>query len=62
MPSLEDHRNILIVSHYGGLPLEAYLSRRPTKDRLKNQIVESINYAYAEGIDSREIREWKWPS
>jgi xylulose-5-phosphate/fructose-6-phosphate phosphoketolase len=32
------------------------------KDRLKNQIVESINYAYAEGIDSPEIREWKWPS
>lgn len=32
------------------------------KDRLKNQIVESINYAYAEGIDSQENREWKWPS
>ena len=32
------------------------------KERLKNQIVESINYAYAEGIDSPEIREWKWPS
>ena len=32
------------------------------KERLKNQIVECINYAYAEGIDSPEIREWKWPS
>ena len=32
------------------------------KDRLKNQIVESINSAYAEGIDSPEIRDWKWPS
>ena len=32
------------------------------KERLKNQIVESINYAYAEGIDSPQIREWKWPS
>src|SRR6266566_2317445 len=32
------------------------------KDRLKNQIVESINYAYAEGIDSPEIRDWEWPS
>ena len=32
------------------------------KDRLKSQIVESIKYAYAEGIDSPEIREWKWPS
>ncbi|MGA8618188.1 MAG: hypothetical protein WB660_06655 [Candidatus Sulfotelmatobacter sp.] len=32
------------------------------KDRLKNQIVESINFAYAEGIDGPEIRDWKWPS
>lgn len=32
------------------------------KERLKTQIVESINYAYAEGVDSPENHEWKWPS
>ena len=31
------------------------------KDWLKGQIVESINYAFAEGIDKPEIRNWKWP-
>ena len=31
------------------------------KDWLKNQIIESIAYAYAEGIDNPEIRNWKWP-
>jgi hypothetical protein len=25
------------------------------KERLKDQIVESINYAYAEGVDNREL-------
>jgi xylulose-5-phosphate/fructose-6-phosphate phosphoketolase len=31
------------------------------KEWLKNQIIDSINYAYAEGIDRPEIRNWKWP-
>ncbi len=31
------------------------------KEWLKDQIIESTNYAYAEGIDKPEIREWKWP-
>ncbi|HZW94190.1 MAG TPA: phosphoketolase family protein [Candidatus Eremiobacteraceae bacterium] len=32
------------------------------KEWLKAQIIESINYAYAEGIDKPEIREWRWPA
>ena len=32
------------------------------KERLKGQIIESINYAYNEGIDRPEIRNWRWPS
>jgi xylulose-5-phosphate/fructose-6-phosphate phosphoketolase len=32
-----------------------------TKEWLKNQIIESVNYAHAEGIDCEEIRNWKWP-
>ncbi len=31
------------------------------KEWLKGQIIENINYAYAEGIDRPEIRGWKWP-
>ncbi len=31
------------------------------KELLKNQIIESINYAHTEGIDREEIRKWKWP-
>jgi xylulose-5-phosphate/fructose-6-phosphate phosphoketolase len=31
------------------------------KEWLKAQIIESINYAYAEGIDKPEIRNWRWP-
>ena len=31
------------------------------KEWLKAQIIESINYAYTEGIDKPEIRNWKWP-
>ncbi|MFZ0798954.1 MAG: phosphoketolase family protein, partial [Terriglobales bacterium] len=31
------------------------------KEWLKNQIIESVNYAHAEGIDKEEIRTWKWP-
>ena len=33
----------------------------PVKDRLKDQIIESLNYAHAEGIDKEEISNWKWP-
>jgi xylulose-5-phosphate/fructose-6-phosphate phosphoketolase len=31
------------------------------KEWLKGQIIASINYAHAEGIDKEEIRDWKWP-
>ena len=31
------------------------------KEWLKGQIIASINYAHAEGVDSEEIRNWKWP-
>lgn len=31
------------------------------KEWLKRQIIESINYAYAEGIDKPEITGWTWP-
>ncbi len=32
------------------------------KEWLKQQIIESINYAYAEGVDKPEIQNWRWPS
>ncbi len=32
-----------------------------TREWLKNQIVESINYANENGIDRPEITGWKWP-
>jgi xylulose-5-phosphate/fructose-6-phosphate phosphoketolase len=32
------------------------------KEWLKGQIVENIAYAYSEGIDRPEIRNWRWPS
>jgi xylulose-5-phosphate/fructose-6-phosphate phosphoketolase len=32
------------------------------KEWLKGQIIESINYAYSEGIDKPEVQNWKWPS
>ena len=32
-----------------------------TKEWLKGQIIESVNYAHENGIDSKKIREWKWP-
>ncbi len=31
------------------------------KDWLKNEIIESVNYAHEYGIDRAEIRDWKWP-
>jgi xylulose-5-phosphate/fructose-6-phosphate phosphoketolase len=31
------------------------------KEWLKGEIIESIHYAHAEGIDKEEIRNWKWP-
>jgi xylulose-5-phosphate/fructose-6-phosphate phosphoketolase len=31
------------------------------KEAMKDQIIESISYAHAEGIDKEEIRNWKWP-
>ena len=32
-----------------------------TKEWLKDQIIESVNYAHANGIDAKKIREWRWP-
>ncbi|WP_263366362.1 phosphoketolase family protein [Edaphobacter bradus] len=31
------------------------------KEWLKDQIIESVNYAHEHGIDKMEITEWKWP-
>jgi xylulose-5-phosphate/fructose-6-phosphate phosphoketolase len=31
------------------------------KDRLKDQIIDSINYAHENGIDRKEMTDWKWP-
>ncbi|QMV17438.1 phosphoketolase [Granulicella sp. 5B5] len=31
------------------------------KEQMKNEIVESLRYAYAEGIDKDEISNWVWP-
>ena len=33
-----------------------------TKEWLKDQIIDSINYAHENGIDRPDIREWKWPA
>jgi xylulose-5-phosphate/fructose-6-phosphate phosphoketolase len=30
------------------------------KELLKNQIIESVQYAHSEGIDKDEIRNWRW--
>ena len=32
-----------------------------TKEWLKEQIIDCINYAHENGIDRQQIREWKWP-
>jgi len=32
-----------------------------TKEWLKEEIIDSINYAHENGIDRPEIRSWKWP-
>jgi len=32
-----------------------------TKEWLKDQIIESVNYAHENGIDRPEITSWKWP-
>ncbi|SHH83711.1 phosphoketolase family protein [Pollutimonas bauzanensis] len=31
------------------------------KEWLKRQIIESVAYAYSEGMDRPEIRDWQWP-
>jgi xylulose-5-phosphate/fructose-6-phosphate phosphoketolase len=38
------------------------LTAAHTKEWLKDQIIESVNYAHQNGIDSKEIREWTWPA
>lgn len=32
------------------------------KQWFQDQIIESMNYAYLEGIDKQEVRDWKWTS
>jgi xylulose-5-phosphate/fructose-6-phosphate phosphoketolase len=32
-----------------------------TKEWLKNEIIDSVNYAHENGIDRPEITGWKWP-
>ena len=32
-----------------------------TVEWLRNQIIKAVNYAHDNGIDQKEIREWKWP-
>jgi xylulose-5-phosphate/fructose-6-phosphate phosphoketolase len=32
-----------------------------TVEWLKGQIIKAVNYAHENGIDQKEIREWKWP-
>ena len=31
------------------------------KERMRDQIIQSISYAHENGIDKPEIRNWKWP-
>jgi len=33
-----------------------------TKEWLKDQIIDSINFSHENGIDREEIRDWKWPA
>ena len=33
-----------------------------TREWLKDEITDSINYAHENGIDRPEIRNWKWPA
>jgi xylulose-5-phosphate/fructose-6-phosphate phosphoketolase len=32
------------------------------KEELRNLIIDSLNYAHANGIDRQEIRNWTWPA
>jgi xylulose-5-phosphate/fructose-6-phosphate phosphoketolase len=31
------------------------------RERMKNAIIENVNYAHEHGIDKDEIVNWKWP-
>jgi xylulose-5-phosphate/fructose-6-phosphate phosphoketolase len=31
------------------------------KEKMKNEIIDNLNYAHTQGIDKPEIRNWKWP-
>jgi xylulose-5-phosphate/fructose-6-phosphate phosphoketolase len=33
-----------------------------TKEWLKDQIIDSINFSHENGIDRKEITDWKWPA
>jgi xylulose-5-phosphate/fructose-6-phosphate phosphoketolase len=31
------------------------------RERMKNEIIDNIQYAHENGIDKEEIRNWNWP-
>lgn len=31
------------------------------REKMKNEIIENVNFAHTNGIDKEEIRNWKWP-
>ncbi|HEX9059611.1 MAG TPA: phosphoketolase family protein [Clostridia bacterium] len=31
------------------------------REKMKNEIIENLQYAYSYGVDKEEIRDWKWP-
>jgi xylulose-5-phosphate/fructose-6-phosphate phosphoketolase len=31
------------------------------KERMKNAIIDNLDYAFTNGIDKDEITNWKWP-
>ena len=44
-------------ANYDGSAIET----KPQHFAANGAFVESINYAYSEGLDKPEIRNWKWP-
>ena len=51
------HLAIDVIDRVPGLQARA----AHVKDKLKDQITDAVNYAYTEGIDREEIRNWTWP-
>ncbi len=51
------HLAIDVIDRVPGLQARA----AHIKDKLKDAITDALNYAYTEGIDREEIRNWTWP-